>query len=437
MLQQEERIWDAVIIGAGAAGLLASIHLAKAGWSVLVLEKAAAPGGRAVTAKLEGAAVNLGAHALYRDAAQLLREVGVNPSGGVPKLSGSFVFGSVPASFHALPLLGLMLGRTLAWSEKMELLSFAASLRRIETEPLQCVALEQFLRQRVRHQRVRNVIQTFVRVSTYCHAPETVSAGAVLEQLRKASVIYPDGGWQTIVDGLRAQAENNGVALLMHAGAQRISGSTPELAVELKGGERIRARHVLCTAGPKQLLELLDTAPEPAYAAKLRAMTPLYAACLDVVLDGLPVPKTIFALGVDRPLYYSNHSSVARLSPNPNHAVIHAMQYLPAGTQLQGETEAWEQELERLLDFLQPGWRKRIVARRFMPHMLVANAVVTAQDGGLAGRPAPAVAGVPGVYAAGDWVGEEGMLLNASLYSARRAAQCMIESSKAHNGMRE
>lgn len=435
MQRQEDRIWDAVVVGAGAAGLLASIHLARAGWKVLVLERGAVPGGRAVTTELEGALVNLGPHALYQEAIRLLQEVGLEPAGGVPKLNGELVFGSDPKAFRAVPTLGLLLGRTLSWGEKMELLRFGASLRRIETGPLQHVSLAEFLAKHVRHQQVRLLIQTFVRVSTYCNAPQTVSAGAMLEQIRKASVIYPHGGWRTIVDGLCAQAEKSGVTLLTHAGVQRITGQAPELAVELKDGERIRTRNVLCTIGPKQLLELLDTAPEQAYAEKLRSLTPIYAACLDVVLDGLPAPKTNFALGVERPLYYSNHSNLARLSPNPNHAVIHAMHYLPAGVQPPAEDDASEAELERMLDLLQPGWRKRIVVRRYMPHMLVSNAVVTAAGGGLPGRPAPAVAGIPGVYAAGDWVGAEGMLLNASLYSARNAAQVMIKESKAVIGM--
>jgi phytoene dehydrogenase-like protein len=433
----EERIWDAVVVGAGAAGLLASIHLVEAGRNVLVLERGTAPGGRSMTTELEGALVNLGPHALYQEAIPLLKEVGVEPTGGVPKLNGAMVTGAGPEAFRAVPMLGLLLGRSLTWGEKTEFLRFYASLRRIGTEELRHVTLEDYLAKHVRHPRVRLMIKSFVRVATYCNAPRIASAGAMIDQLKKAVVIYPNGGWQTIVDGLCAQAEKHGVMLQTQAGVRRIISSEPELAVELNGGERIRTRSVLCTTGPKQLLELLDTAPSPAYEANLRSLVPMYAACLDVVLDGLPAPKSNFALGVDRPLYYSNHSRAARLSSNPNHAVVHVMNYLPAGTQGQPGTEASEAELERLLDTLQPGWRKRVVARRYMPRLLVSHAVVTAENGGLQGRPAPAVAGVPGVYAAGDWVGGEGMLLGASLYSARKAARVMIEDSEARHGMRE
>jgi hypothetical protein len=57
--------------------------------------------------------------------------------------------------------------------------------------------------------------------------------------------------------------------------------------------------------------------------------------------------------------------------------------------------------------------------------MAAAQALVTAAGGGLAGRPAVEVPEVPGLYLAGDWVGAEGLLADASLASARRAAHAL------------
>ncbi|MNP80076.1 hypothetical protein D3C76_1780670 [compost metagenome] len=48
--------------------------------------------------------------------------------------------------------------------------------------------------------------------------------------------------------------------------------------------------------------------------------------------------------------------------------------------------------------------------------------MVMAANGGLPNRPGPQVKGRPGLYVAGDWVGSEGLLLNASLASAKEAA---------------
>ena len=50
------------------------------------------------------------------------------------------------------------------------------------------------------------------------------------------------------------------------------------------------------------------------------------------------------------------------------------------------------------------------------------HALPTAETGGLSGRPAIAVAALPGVFLAGDWVGDEHLLAGAALASARQAA---------------
>jgi hypothetical protein len=59
------------------------------------------------------------------------------------------------------------------------------------------------------------------------------------------------------------------------------------------------------------------------------------------------------------------------------------------------------------------------------------NAIVTASGGGLAGRPGPQVPGVENLFVVGDWVGHEGMLLDAALASASRADSLMRESASA------
>jgi hypothetical protein len=105
------------------------------------------------------------------------------------------------------------------------------------------------------------------------------------------------------------------------------------------------------------------------------------------------------------------------------------MKYLRPGEA--SEPEANRQELEALMDLVQPGWRAEVVEQSFLPQMIASNAIVQARYGGLSGRPGPAVPGLPNLYVAGDWVGPEGEKAEACFASARSAAmQIMAKLSE-------
>lgn len=87
----------------------------------------------------------------------------------------------------------------------------------------------------------------------------------------------------------------------------------------------------------------------------------------------------------------------------------------PRTTSSAGKDEA---DLEQLLDAAQPGWRDHSVRRRFLPAIEAVGALPTASGGGFAGRPSVDVPGLAGLCVAGDWVGREGFLVDAS--AARR-----------------
>lgn len=97
--------------------------------------------------------------------------------------------------------------------------------------------------------------------------------------------------------------------------------------------------------------------------------------------------------------------------------MVHVAKYLGGG-----EEEASEGELEGVLDVLQPGWREHVVTKRFLPGLTVMNALPAK---GLEARPGPAVAHVRGLYVVGDWVGREGMLVDASLASAETVSRLL------------
>ena len=119
---------------------------------------------------------------------------------------------------------------------------------------------------------------------------------------------------------------------------------------------------------------------------------------------------------------FSVHSA-ANLAPG-GIAVVHAMKNL--GGETNEPPALIEQELENLLDRIQPGWRERTVVKRYLPSMTVTHALPTAAENGLFGRPLASVESHPHVFLAGDWVGSEGLLADASAASAREAARRML-----------
>ncbi|NHN34499.1 phytoene desaturase family protein [Paenibacillus agricola] len=419
-----EMKWDVVVIGAGMAGLTASVYLARAGRKVLLLEKAVEPGGRAATKNIAGSWMNLGPHALYKTALGILQEVGVTPTGAMPKPNSLLIYKQPKGGDIALPLFQFLLGSFLKWSEKTQLIRFYAQMRKEDTSILQNVSLEKYLETRLPSPRVRNAVLALIRTSTYCSAPDLLSAGAAIVQLQHGQVLYVDGGWRTLVDPLKEQALAAGVTIRCGCPVRTITGNVPEMSVSLKDGVLLKAHQVLSTVGPKETLALLDPALQPEDAAIFEQLVPIQAACLDLVMTEMPNPKTTFAMGADYPWYFSNHSAIAKFSDNPKQMVVHVMKYLRPGEDSNSKQD--EHELEQFLDLIQPRWRLHVVQRRFLPHLLVSHAVVDAASGGYAGRPGPVVKGRKGLFVAGDWVGAEGMLLGASLASAKSAAHCII-----------
>ena len=114
---------DLVIIGGGLGGLTAAAMAAKAGLSVVVLEKATEPGGRATTTDKRGFAWNLGAHALYRGgpACAALDALGVAYPGKMPPVSGGHAL--LGDALHTLPtgFLSLVSTDVCGLSAKLEL----------------------------------------------------------------------------------------------------------------------------------------------------------------------------------------------------------------------------------------------------------------------------------------------------------------------------
>ena len=412
------------IVGGGIGGLAAAAFAARAGARVTLFERLSEAGGRARTRTERGFAFNMGPHALYSGGAAMaaLRELGIEVAGRRPPTSGGLAY--CDGKLSALPggAVSLLSTSLLGPREKLELGRLLTRLPALDKRALVGTTLAAFLEAEVRSQRVRDVVLTVVRVTSYAHAPEAMDAAAALEQLALGldpGVLYLDGGWRPMVESLEAAARAAGAEIRKGVCVERVVYSGAVQALELDGNERVPADAVVLALGPDEAAELVDGDAQPCLAAVRAACLPVRAACLDLGLAALPRPKQIFALGVERALYFSVHSATAReLAPVGTHLLQLARYLAPDESPSREEVET---ELDAMLDVVQPGWRAHVLTRKVMRDLVVTHDVPQAARGGIAGRAPVAVDGVRGLFLAGDWVGPTGMLADASFASARAA----------------
>lgn len=416
------------VIGGGLAGLTAAAILARAGKQVLVLEKARHIGGRAISQPRGDFLFNLGPHALFigGGASGILAELGVPWTGSKPTLRGFAIVQNRLTPMPGAPQ-DLLAIDWLTATEKLSLARLLVRMGRTAPESASDVSLADWINRQTRSASLRRYLHMLARTATYAHAPELSSADIFLRQFQLAlrhNVRYLDGGWQTLVDGLRTAVEAAGAIIHTAARVTAVTEHSTHATIHLADGQTIQAAVVILAVDPQTASQLV---PEHAQLRQWAATAvPVQAACLDIVLRQVPQPERRYVLGLDQPLYFSNHSAVARFGPDGG-SVIHAAKYLPPGS---SDAAADEAELEAMLDVVQPGWRAQLMERRFLPHMTVANDLVRADRGGLHGRPGYALPHSHRLYLAGDWVGPQGWLADAALLSGKQAAELAKEESE-------
>jgi phytoene dehydrogenase-like protein len=266
--------------------------------------------------------------------------------------------------------------------------------------------------------RVRSVLAAMVRLTSIVHAPEAAEGPALLDQLHGGltrNVLYLDGGWATMIDGLSSSCIERGACLRSSCRVASVERGHSWRAT-LADGTALTARAVILAVNPAPATVLYPLLKD------LHGTTdavPAKVACLDIGLARLPRSDVLSALGVDRPLYFAVHSAAARLAPE-GAALVHAMRYLEPGEK--PDRGGLIAELEGFMDLIQPGWRDYEQARQFLPAMPVISSIPLAANGGMNGRPGVAV-NSEGLFICGDWVGSVGLLSDAAAASGRLAGE--------------
>jgi hypothetical protein len=350
----------------------------------------------------------MGTHALYTGGPGMtvLAELGVEPHGVPAPFPGYQLLKD--EKLHTVPSGPASIARTTALG-RADKVQFAALFGRfglIKSQRYASMSVEDWIADQRLRPGVADVLRTLIRLATYAADTESVSAGAVIRQLQigaKPGVLYLHGGWAQLIDALADQVEvRAGVKV---AGLEADGGS---VGVHL-GGEVLSAGNVVVAAGaPPAVASVLGGRPEWGELGE-----PATGACLDLGLTRVPSPG--YVLSVEGPIMGVTQSPPAHQAP-AGHAVVSAIRY--GATDARADRAALDAHVARL------GVQASDIAEsRFLARMVVAGALPLASRGGLAGRPRVTDSGLPGVTIAGDWVGPDGMLADASLASGYAAAR--------------
>ena len=406
--------FDVLVIGGGLAGLTAAATAKRAGaGSVLVLE-GQEPGGRARVTEKDGFTFNLGAHALYvgGEAMTVLQRLGIRPQGAPPPLRNYRLLRD--GDLHLMPSGPGSLLRTTALSarSKVALGRLLARLPKLDAATHAGRSVEQWVGDLDLRDDAAAVLRAILRIGTYADDLSTFDAGAAVQQLQRAAakgVLYLDGGWAQLIDGLRRQVDVRAGVKVRAVG----EGGT----VDTDHGT-FRGRTIVLAAGSPAACALLLPEGAPRWGD---VGEPIHAAALDVGVRGVPSPG--YVLGVDVPVYGTTQSPPARQAPAGD-SVIGVLRY---GARSAADDRA---QLEGWLPHL--GVRPDdVVCSRFLARMAVVGAAPLARNGGLTGRARLHDSGVDGVVLAGDWVGPHGHLADAAFASGEAAGRHAAERADA------
>ncbi|MCH5584529.1 FAD-dependent oxidoreductase [Shimazuella sp. AN120528] len=414
--------FDVAVIGGGMAGLVAAIDLAQAGKSVVLLEKAGQFGGRAVSAKKNGAIFDLGGHALIRGGAteEIFQDLGIKMEGGSPTPGGSILWNKKITSF-----LKFIFTQNLSWSAKVELIKFFSKFGKIDADSVPAISLRNWIEQELRDPMVRHIIYALFRVASFVQAPDHQLAGPIIHQLarslKKNNIVFIQDGWQTLVDQLYEKAVYAGVSMMTGKNVTEIEHDEAVRKIKFADGQEMDITHVISTTPPSVTSRILgDTGSKSVLRWKEQARA-IKAANLTLSLKKIPVPNNIQVIGVDQPIYFLNQSKFTRLSEDGT-SVVQIIKYNGTG---RTDPKADERFLEQMMDLIQPGWQKEVVARQYLPKIVVAYDYMHLDREDR--FPGPAVPEIAGLYVAGEWATHGEMLSDAATASGRRAARCVLK----------
>jgi phytoene dehydrogenase-like protein len=425
---------DAIIIGAGYAGMSAAALLACAGRKVIVLEASDTIGGRALSYRDEAGYVwEYGAHShrlshkgIANDVFKRLGEtIDFLPEAKDAKLifkGRLWERPEGPAGFLKTPML--------SFRARLALLALLIRIKKADPGKWYDQTLHDFYRASFRNPEVEAFLP-FLGMTIMCPSPDKVSAGEVIEFLQrvfkaKVGVGEPVGGSAQIFSKLTKHIEKNGEIHLQEK-AEKIMTENAGVTGVQTDRATYRAKNIIFAARLPLLPDLMVNRLLPKatldYAKNVENSSSL---TIDFITDRPVTNIRSSILGVDIPIW-------ARFQSNADASFTPPGKYLSTwGIMLpwhfdgdQKTVEETEKRLKETISTVFPDFMHRVIQeRKIVAPVMNGNVLTPAQS--KPHRPDIECPTIKGLYLIGDTVRGDGCSGDISFSSAMKAADKIL-----------
>lgn len=429
---------DAIIIGAGYAGMSAAALLAHAGRKVMVLEESGMIGGRALSYRNEkGYVWEYGAHSHRLAHKGIANEVFKRLGDAIDFLpdakDAKLIFkGKLwdrpegPAGFLKTPMLSL--------PGRLALLALLAKIKKADPWAWYEKTLQDFYKTSLRHPEVEAFLP-FLGMTIMCPTPDKVSAGEVIEFLQRVfkagvGVGEPRGGSAQVFSKLTEHIEKKDGEIHLSDRVEKIIIENGRAVGVTTDRAAYSASNIIFAARLPLILDLMDERllPKDAldYAKSIESSASL---TIDFITNKPVTPIRGSILGVDIPLW-------ARFQSNADDSFTPRGKYISTwGIMLpwhfdgdQAIVDQTEEKLKGAITAVFPEFLSMVVEERkmFIP-VMNGNVLTPAQS--KPHRPEIACSTIAGLYFVGDTVRGDGCSGDISFSSAMKAVDTILGES--------